>query len=124
MVFPLQKGQKWNPTILFDPAIVVEIAGERMEIFKNWSSKTLQINQPERIGNFDFPQVLAISHAAEDNLIELRQVTEKYARGVGLVYREAKILDTQCIEPCRGKSWEDKAERGFICRQVVLEYSN
>jgi len=55
--------------------------------------------------------------------IELRLSYERYARGVGLIEREMRILDTQCIEACSTKTWAEKAEKGFIVRQKIRDYN-
>lgn len=121
LVFPVQARKRWNSLVFTDPALQVEIAGEPIEIFKGWSSEIESADQAEKIGDFDFEKVTMVIHADEENLIELRSVIEKYAKGVGLVFKEMKILDTQCISPCEGQPWEEKAEKGFILRQVLIE---
>jgi hypothetical protein len=67
--------------------------------------------------------VVTVQNADSENLIELRLAHEKYARGVGLVYRELWILDTQCIEDCIGMTWEQKAEKGFILKQTLIDHN-
>ena len=57
------------------------------------------------------------------NLIELREAIEKYARNVGLIEKQMRILDTQCIIECEGEPWEVKAEKGFILKQRILEFN-
>ncbi|TAK36940.1 MAG: hypothetical protein EPO28_12845 [Saprospiraceae bacterium] len=121
--FPLRKNDQWDGNAYFDPSIIVTVAGESMEMFKDWSYKVEQVDEPENIGSYSFPAVATIRQANNENLIELRISKEKYAKGVGLVYRELWILDTQCIEPCTGQTWEEKAEKGFILKQTIIAYN-
>jgi hypothetical protein len=67
--------------------------------------------------------VLTVREADSENLIELRRSRVKYAKGIGLVYRELWVLDTQCIEQCDGKPWEEKAEKGFILSQTITAHN-
>ena len=58
-------------------------------------------------------------------LIPIRRGFEQYAPNVGLVYRELAGLDTQCggnPGDCIDIPWEQKAEKGFIVRQTLLEF--
>jgi hypothetical protein len=120
LTFPLVVGTNWRSTALFPANTIVPVRGETIEMFKNWSSNVETIDKKEKIGTFDFEKVATITHAKSENKIELRQVTEKYAKGVGLVFREVKILDTQKTTDTR--TWEQKAEKGFIVREIVVGY--
>jgi hypothetical protein len=121
--FPLQPNTNWDGNAHFNPNLIVTVAGESIEMFKAWNYKVESVGKPEDIGSFSFPEVATIRQADSENLIELRVSREKYARGVGLIYREMWILDTQCIEACQGQSWEEKAEKGFILRQTLIDYN-
>jgi hypothetical protein len=126
LAFPLFEKQRWESTALFDKNQSVIVAGESLDFFKNWQSEVLSLDEPGRVGALPFDSVAVISHADDENLIELRYVLEKYARGVGLIFRELKILDTQCggnPATCAGIPWELKAERGLIVRQSILGHN-
>ncbi len=123
LTFPLRKFNAWDGNAYFDPGTKVTVAGESIEMFKSWSYRVLDVDQAEIIGGFALPQVATIENADSENLIELRIAYEKYARGIGLVYRELWILDTQCIEGCTGMSWNEKAEKGFILKQTLIDYN-
>ena len=65
----------------------------------------------------------------QSNPFERRLVREKYAKEVGLVAREMFIFDSDyCNEEpvpldCETIAWEDKAEKGFILRQVIIDFN-
>ena len=130
MVFPVEAGKSWDGHVFFDPTLIVPVAGESIELFKDWSYQIRAVNQPIQIGDFVFNEVVTISNADSENLIELRQSTEQYAKGVGLISRELFILDTQCNDccgqdfaACSNIAWEEKAEKGFILRQKIIDHN-
>lgn len=121
MIFPLAEEATWDGNLFIDERTIIPIAGESIEVFKNWNSEIVLLAQPDNIGGIVFDEVTTISHADSENLIELRSVTEKYAKGVGLVDREIRILDTQEID--QTKPWELKAEKGYILKQTIFEHN-
>lgn len=123
MVFPTEKGSKWNGNIHFNEGLIVTVAGESLEMFKGWAYRTLQVGEPATIGGFQFDETATVEEADNENLIELRRATATYAKGIGLAYRELWILDTQCIDDCIGQPWEEKAEKGFILKQTILKHN-
>lgn len=115
MVFPPLPTQSWNPLIFVDPSSKVDVKGEPLELFKGWEAKILNIDQ-----NWNqYPRTLEIQFSDYENAIELRRGTERYAANLGLVYRELRVLNTQCL-PCQGQAWEKKAQAGFILKMRRL----
>ncbi len=123
LVFPARKNAAWNGHVHFNPSLIVTVAGESLEMFKGWAYKIEDIIEQDSVGNLAFDDVLTVREANNENLIELRRSNVKYARGIGLIYRELWILDTQCIEACEGQSWEEKAEKGFILKQRIIDHN-
>ena len=129
--FPLQAGAEWNAHVFFDSSeIIVPVAGESINIYKDWSWEVLGVNESVNLNNLSFDQVATIQLSDSENLIELRRATEQYAKGIGLVYREMDILDTQCNACCGGDfsncsnlEWGLKAEKGFSLRQRLIEHN-
>jgi hypothetical protein len=73
------------------------------------------------LNNKTYNQVAIVSLADSENLIEYRWGREYYAKGIGLIYKELRVLDTQKIDPTT--AWEEKAEKGFIVKQRLLSYN-
>lgn len=121
LLFPPLVGRMWEAAAAIAPGTIVTIAGEGLELFKSWGSVILSEGEPQRIGDRDYDRVLTVSHADDENLIELRYFREWYARGTGLVRQDIRILDTQCIAPCSGQPFEEKAEKGFILRKTLID---
>lgn len=125
LAFPVRRGLAWQGASYINEEEIVTIAGETLQMFKGWSSEiiTIDTNKIVQIGSLSFNNVLTVRHADDENAIEKRFVSEKYAKGVGMVYREAHILDTQCGLACDGETWEEKAEKGFILKQTIIGYN-
>lgn len=129
LVFPMSLRTDWDGNLWIDKTVEVEVAGETLRPFANWHYSVDALDVPEQIGAFQFPEVLTVTEADDENLIERRFSKAQYAKGIGLVWREQWILDSQyCnqIPPpadCDTKPWEAKAEKGYILRQTVLEYN-
>lgn len=129
MVFPVEEDQTWDGNLFVDEEQNVPFiqfpSGDVLSIvmFKNWSYSVLSKDSPDVIGGNIFDETLQIIQADDENLIEKRYSVEKYAKNVGLIYKEQQILDTQCISECIGQPWEDKAEKGFILRMNAIDFN-
>ena len=130
MVFPLKPGRRWNGNVFFDPTVEIPVAGESVQIYKDWSYEILEIGEAAELGDLSFSEVATVQLADSENLIELRRALEQYARGVGLIYREYNILNTQCevccdsdFSSCEPLPWTEKAEKGFVIKQRLIEFN-
>lgn len=126
MTFPISQGTVWDGNLFIDSELIIPIAGESIEIYKNWSYEFDKVGQPEMISDFNFDEVTTVFQSNNENLIELRFSQEKYAKGIGLVYKEMQILDRQCggdISNCDGLTWEETADKGFVLRQTIIDHN-
>ena len=123
MVFPLEDGEIWDGNQFIDATTMITIKGELLEMFKGWSYEIESLDEADVIDNVTYDKVMTITQAASENVIELRESSEKYAKGIGLIYREMRILDTQCISGCEGLPWESKAQKGFIMKQTLIAHN-
>lgn len=129
-IFPPKQYKQWNGNVFFDEFLTVDVAGEPVQIFKSWEYEMTEVGESLHQSPYDFEDVVTVVNAENENLIEYRYAVEKYARGIGLVYREMRILDTQCdaccnsdISECESLPWEEKAEAGFILTQRLIDYN-
>jgi hypothetical protein len=130
LVFPISVGEIWEGNAFIDPQTIVSVAGEPVQMFKDWTGYTL-VQRLDRFSlqNTDYQNVIEVELSDSDNSIELRKAKEYYAENIGLIYQELMILDTQCraccnfdrIE-CNNKAWTSRAERGFILRKKLLSF--
>jgi hypothetical protein len=99
-----------------------------MRPFVNWRYEVDSIDVPARVGIFRFDSTLLVTEVDEQSVVEWRSSQVRYAKNVGVVWREQFILDSQyCnrVPPpadCATRPWLEKAERGYVLRQVLTEY--
>ncbi|NJL76405.1 MAG: hypothetical protein HC892_16680 [Saprospiraceae bacterium] len=120
LLFPLQARQDWNANLNIPSDFKISVKGETIDIFKNWTSELLTTDTTALVGSKMYEQVAMVALANSENLIEYRWGQEWYAKGIGLIYKELRVLDTQKIDP--NELWEQKAEKGFIVKQRLLSY--
>jgi len=128
LIFPLTPGIRWNGTSFIDDRILVLVRGESIEMYKDWDFEVLEVGSKESIGDLSFPEVATIRQVDSENIIEKRYSLEKYAKGVGLVFREREIVDSYCKyqginDSCIGKNWIEKAGRGFFSRETLIAHN-
>lgn len=81
LVFPIGLGKEWDGNLL----------NTKPEKTFEYSS----INQAETINGQSYSEVLTVLQEDEFNLIQQFFTEEKYAKGVGLVYRKDKQFETE-----------------------------
>ncbi len=121
MTFPLRVRQSWKSTLYVDDEIEVKAGKKDIQMFKNWESEVKEIGKETSLLGKKYSDVLTITQADDENQIELRRVTEKYAKGIGLIANEMEILDTQAAGS--SATWRKKAQKGFIVKQYLIEYN-
>ncbi len=125
LVFPFDRRSQWNGNLWIDQYQEIEIAGERIRPFVNWNYAVDSLDVAAQIGSFAFDSVLVVTEVDETNAIERRLSRVRYAKHLGLVWREQWILDSQyCNQTpapadCLTKPWEEKAQKGYLLRQVI-----
>jgi len=117
MQFPTEIGKKWDGLSFIDQNITREIGGEHILFYKDWNFELNEMNATFE----EFNYVINIQQANHENEVGLRYSIEKYADDIGLVYKEQKILDTQCLSECQGLSWEEKAHKGIILTKRLVK---
>lgn len=132
LVFPVSDNVSWNGNAFFQDTSVV-VGAEVIDFYQHWSAEYEyeNIDQPEEINGITFDSVMTVvQSAASENLVAHRSSIEKYARGVGLVYKEMLILDSSCcidanggLTACIDLPWELKGEKGLILRQKVIDFN-
>lgn len=129
--FPLSVNQRWRMTSYINPQVEVPIGSETLEAYNFWDSEVLAYDSSGSIGTYVFekPNLMVVSQASnDDDPLHLRLVRETYVRDLGLVYKEMEILDSRCIrlgDPslCAGQEWDEKAEKGFKLRQILVNHN-
>lgn len=113
--------EAWNGNVYIDENTTVEVAGERIKIFKQWLYEYSEVDEFMQVQNLSFDSTLTVIQANDENRITYRYSKESYAKGVGMIKKEMAILNTQknqSLDP-----WEVKAQEGFTMLQEIIEYN-
>jgi hypothetical protein len=129
LVFPLDRTTRWDGNRWIDESLELIVAGERIRPFGNWSYQVEALDAPGAVGAFVFDSLLTVTEADYANALERRWSEAQYAKNIGLVRREQWILDSQYCNnnpppaDCATKPWLEKAEKGFVVRQLALHWN-
>lgn len=129
LIFPMNVHTEWDGNLWIDKQREIEFAGERMRPFSNWHYKVDSLDIPARAGAFSFDSTLLITEADDNNIFERRLSRVRYAKHIGVVWREQWILDSQyCNQAptptdCETIPWDLKGQKGYILRQFILEHN-
>jgi hypothetical protein len=130
LVEPVRPSTRWDPILNFDENRDVAVGGEFLDVYNYWSAQYTELHEPRTLETgVALDSVVTVELADETgNAIQLRVAYERYAAGVGLVERFIDARYTQCVVCCGGfgttecttASWDEKAEKGYIIRQVYV----
>lgn len=128
LTFPLRTGKSWDGHTAFDDSRDFVIGGEFLDIYFGWDYRYAATDEQVTLSTgLTFPETILVEQAETDNLIDRRIAFERYAPGVGLIERFIDARHTQCRVCCGGDTgscidlpWDEKAEKGFILRQILL----
>lgn len=85
--FPVKENQKWN--------------GNAQNTLSEWKYEYSFFDQERIIGNIKFDSVLQVTQYDDkfSNLVEHKYYIEKYARNVGLIYKQVVDVESQPPSP-------------------------
>ncbi len=125
LAFPLRLNKMWEGNIHIDTRAVDVDSGafaNPNEWLDGWEYEITSLDEPLSINDLDFDSTLTVIQESYGTLLDTTGSREMYAKHVGLIFKELYWLETQCIAGCIGIPWEEKAKKGFIVRQKILEY--
>lgn len=123
MVLPPLPGTIWDGNAFIDPFQDFRVGGELVKIYKDWDNA--EIIEREASGTVEgksYNDLVTVVLTDSESIIERRFAKEQYAKGIGLVFAEYMILDTQC-NGCEDRTWLEKAEQGYFLRQVLIDHN-
>jgi hypothetical protein len=106
LIFPVQENATWK--------------GNARNNIGDWDYTYNYVDKKETINNVSLDKVLLVKQIDFDPLIYYKKYSEKYAKGVGLVYRE--MYDVQSNNVVAGVATIDRIETGFIYKQSIVSY--
>lgn len=118
LVFPNDVNKKWlgNKYITIPPPYIIDTSNYYLN---DWKYTIVNRDRYYDNGRKIFDSTMLVSHIQDSSAITKTYSIERYARSVGLVYREFWIVTGQINI---GAPWEDRAQKGFILRQYAIDY--
>lgn len=120
LVFPVSKNKAWDGNVYIQPKTQINVQGELIEPYEHWFYYYSYIDKPETIESKHYDKVCLVEEVDDENIIQKRYSIAKYARNVGMIYREVWFLDTQNTQ--FGLPFIERAEKGLILRQYLVSY--
>ena len=122
-IFPIKMNSSWNGNLYIDAQYNDPLNPSGFEYLFGWEYAVQELDVPFTTGMLSFDSTCLILQADEENLLEKTYSVERYAKGVGLVYKELWFLQTQKVDPVSQQlPFEEKAENGFILKARVIDY--
>jgi hypothetical protein len=108
LIFPIQVNAAWNGN-------VANTLGEQIYVYDT-------IEMPEVINQIQLDKVLKVRQLESVNLIEAEIATEKYAKDLGLVYKEHSHVKGNAV--VAGKTVFERIESGYIYKQKIVSHGS
>jgi hypothetical protein len=118
LVFPIRKLLRWQGNAFMDTRIKVEVGGSLIEPYEDWKHRIEEVGE---MYAFQGKEVSALRVSLVDytDILSKREVEEWYGKDVGLLKREAIIVDLNGNKPA--DPWEKKVQSGFIHTLTLLD---
>lgn len=85
----------------------------------DWTYTITELNTPFSNNNFYADSSLTVVQIDDSSNVQRVYSIEKYAKNIGLVYKELWRLDAQLVN---NQNFTDHAKNGFIVRQTAIKY--
>jgi hypothetical protein len=108
LVFPLSKGKDWN--------------GNVYNTKPEWEYQVTEYDKPLVLGALSFDSTLTVEQINRNILTRTEYSVEKYARNVGLIYKEMLILDKQPENAQDTPPFNDTS--GYYYTAKAIEFGN
>lgn len=122
LVFPNEVNKKWlgNKLITVPPPYIIDTSNY---FLNDWKYTIKNRDKYFDNGVKIYDSTLLVSQIQDSSAITKTYSVERYARNVGLVYKEFWLLTTQDSVKIRlNFPWEQRAQKGFIIRQNAIDY--
>lgn len=106
LIFPVSEGAQWD--------------GNVNNTLGSWNYTYSYIDRSETINGIKLNNVLFVKQKEDRTMISYQNYTEKYAKGVGLIYREITDVTSNNVVP--NVPVEQRIEKGIIFKQTIISY--
>ncbi len=109
LVFPVNADQKWN--------------GNSYNTMPSWDYRITSAHLPETINSLHFDSVATVTQTGANDLVEANHGMEKYAKNVGMIYKEVVMLQVQPKDINDIPPYDDTISVQYY-RMKVIAYGN
>lgn len=106
LIFPVQKDASWN--------------GNAKNNIGEEKFRYVEVDQTEMINNITLDNVLTVQQKNYENLLNKNFFQEKYARGIGLVYKEMISVYSSTLNP--QIPLMQRVSGGYVYKQSIVRY--
>jgi hypothetical protein len=117
LVFPVRNLLRWQGNAMLDSRIKVEVGGSLIEPYEDWKHRIEDVDASYSFKGQDIP-ALVVGLVDYTDVLSRRKVVEWYGKGIGLLKRQAIIVDLDGNKP--SDPWEKKVQAGFIHTLTLL----
>lgn len=122
LIFPQKVGTHWNPYRFIQTKIpyIFEIDSSLTII----DSRAVILNKDVPYTNafLTFDSTLTVSNLIDSSSVDYYKITEKYARNIGMVYREQWNVIAKDAGRNPSLPWIDRARLGFYIKLEAINY--
>lgn len=119
LTFPVSTGNAWkgNKFSLVDHFPFEDLKFTTTNF--DWNYEVQGVNENYSSGEIFSDSTLTILQQADSSNVQKVYSVEKYAKNIGMVYKELWRLDAQLVE---GQTYEEDAVYGFILKQYAVKF--
>ena len=104
LIFPVKKGKLWN--------------GNAYNTLEEKEYEMISVDEAENISSVNFDSVVTVKQFEQINVIQYRYEMEKFARNVGLIYKERDSLHFSSVSS--SPPYDDTV--GYTYTQKIVSY--
>lgn len=106
MDFPVLLNKSWKGNSLIN-------SDSTLLYLKDWDYEYTEVNTMTTVDTMQFDSIVTVTQLNEQNAIEKLIFLEKYARSVGMIYKEQQNIETQ----------PGQYPNGYILTMIIREYN-
>lgn len=119
LTFPVSEGNTWRGNkynvINHFPYVDLKFTTTNFD----WNYSVTEVNKNYSAGTINSDSTLTVLQTADSSNVQKVYSVEKYAKNIGLVYKELWRLDAQLVDD---QTYENNAVYGFILKQYAIAY--
>lgn len=105
LIFPVKLNKTWN--------------GNAQNTQQEWSYKYTSLDEPATVNTLQFDSSLSVTQINIQNLVDTKYSIEKYARHVGLIYKQLILLNKQPANQQDLPPFDDTVATAFYTIKLI-----